>query len=127
MNGKNNQLTAGDFNRNYGTGLTEGTDLFRISGGGGMSNAGPRQLEIKDAAGATLVSAAYENDAQTQMNMGIFYQRPADGNVAMIMMDGPGTLPATPGAVTKEQTEAPARLLFRLSIRRWQAPTPRPA
>ncbi|MDU5949783.1 MAG: lamin tail domain-containing protein, partial [Paenibacillus macerans] len=112
MNGKNNQLTAGDFNRNYGTGLTEGTDLFRISGGGGMSNAGPRQLEIKDAAGATLVSAAYENDAQTQMNMGIFYQRPTDGNVAMIMMDGPGTLPATPGAVTQEQTEAPAGAAF---------------
>lgn len=107
MNGKNNSLTADDFNRNYGTQLIEGTDLFRVDGGGGMANGAARTLEIKDDSGVTLVSASYQNDEQTQPNMGIFYQRPAAGSVEMIMMSSPGTLPATPGTVTKEQTEAP--------------------
>ncbi|MEN1986248.1 S-layer homology domain-containing protein [Paenibacillus hubeiensis] len=107
MNGSNNHLTVDDFNRNYGTQLTEGSELFRIDGGGGMANGAGRTLEILAASGMTLVSASYQNDEQTQPNKGIFYRHPAAGSVDMIMMDGPGTLPATPGTVTKEQTEAP--------------------
>jgi hypothetical protein len=79
INGSNDALTAADFNANFGTSLTLGTDLFRISNDG-MANGGQRSLVIQDARGQDLVAAHYETDAQTVANKGIFYRYPDSGS-----------------------------------------------
>lgn len=117
MNAKNGSQTAADFNKNYGTDLIEDSDLFRFEAvkdsagniiSGGMSNAGPRSLAITDANGILVSQATYQTDAQTQENKGIFYKIPLPlGSTEMIMMDGAGTQPATPGSITAEQISLP--------------------
>ncbi|WP_054025999.1 S-layer homology domain-containing protein [Bacillus sp. FJAT-28004] len=117
MNAKNGSQTAADFNKNYSTDLIVNSDLFRFEAvkdsegiiiSGGMSNAGPRSLAIKDASGILISQATYQTDAQTQENKGIFYKIPTSiGSTEMMMMEGAGTLPATPGSITSEQITLP--------------------
>ncbi|MFH5182380.1 S-layer homology domain-containing protein [Paenibacillus sp. TAB 01] len=106
MNSSNTTLTAEQFNANYGTSLTEGTNLFRLSGGGGMSNSAPRDLIIKDGSGQVVVSASYQNDDQTLPDKGIFYAYPADGSTSMSMVTAgayaAGLHNATPGMVESQ-------------------------
>ncbi len=101
INGSNDALTAADFNANFGTSLTLGTDLFRISNDG-MANGGQRSLVIQDARGQDLVAAHYETDAQTVANKGIFFRYPDSGSIEMAMISA-GTEAATPGSVTVDQ------------------------
>jgi predicted phosphodiesterase len=103
MNADNTKEPVVNFNGEYGVQLTEGVSLFRVNGGGGMSNSAPRDLIIKDGEGNVVSSSSYQNDDQTKPNKGIFYTYPKDGSTAMVMMDGPGTLAATPGSVTTDQ------------------------
>ncbi|MGO4541727.1 S-layer homology domain-containing protein [Paenibacillus sp. 2TAB19] len=97
MNASNTAFTEADFNTNYGTSLVEGVSLFRLNGGGGLHNSSPRDILIKDAGGAIIAMASYENDAQTVKNKGILYKYPIDGSVQMRMMTNPGSKAATPG------------------------------
>jgi len=103
MNNDNTSETAEAFNGVFGTGLIENVDLFRVNGGGGMHNSSPRTLQIRDRDGNVIVSASYDNDDQTKPDKGIFYQHPAPGSTAMVMMPNPGTVPANPGSVQPEQ------------------------
>ncbi|MFD2328948.1 S-layer homology domain-containing protein [Cohnella sp. GCM10020058] len=108
MNAANTALTEAQFNANFATSLTENTNLFRVNGGGGMANAGPRDLLIKSKRGKEIVSASYQDDAQTQPDKGIFYRLPTGAGIDMTMMDAPGTLAATPGTVDLVQVTPPA-------------------
>lgn len=103
MNGKNNALTAADFNANFQTSLTENVNLFRVEGGGGLSNAGPRSLVLKDAGGKEVSIASYQNDDQTKPDKGVFYRYAPSGATEMELLDGTGTVPATPGTVDVSQ------------------------
>ncbi|SMG11493.1 S-layer homology domain-containing protein [Paenibacillus aquistagni] len=103
MNSVNGKQTAQDFNTVFGTSLVENVNLFRMDAGDGMSNSGPRTVIIRDGAGVDIVQASYDNDEQTKPDKGMFYQHPVPRTTAMVMMDAPGTLPATPGTVTEEQ------------------------
>ncbi|QGQ98746.1 hypothetical protein EHS13_29645 [Paenibacillus psychroresistens] len=104
MNSESNLLTADQFNLNYGTHLTEGTNLFRVVGGadvataGGMSNTAARDLIIQDKAKVEIAIASYQNDAQTVPDKGIFYKLPTDGK-NMVMLPMAGSFAATPGDV----------------------------
>ncbi|MFK7696813.1 lamin tail domain-containing protein [Paenibacillus sp. HJGM_3] len=102
MNDVNGNVPADNFNSNYGTSLTEHVNLFRVDGGGGMSNSAERAIVIKDKSGNEIVTASYQNDAQTVANKGIFYSYPRDGGKAMVMGSA-GVEPATPGSVTAAQ------------------------
>ncbi len=106
MNAANPSLTEANFNTNYGTSLVEGVSLFRLNGGGGLHNSSPRDILIKDAGGAIISMASYENDAQTVKNKGILYKYPIDGSVQMRMMKNPGSRDATPGLAEAEQVPA---------------------
>ncbi|MCJ8010909.1 S-layer homology domain-containing protein [Paenibacillus sp. KQZ6P-2] len=106
MNGKNDLETAAQFNQNYGTNLTEGVNLFRIKGGGGMANASARTLMIKAKSGEPVVSASYEA-AHVKPNMGVFFKHPIAGSNLMSVMDSSGKLPATPGAIDPDQIVPP--------------------
>ncbi|MWV43273.1 metallophosphoesterase [Paenibacillus sp. HJL G12] len=106
MNDSNNQETAESFNQNYGTHLTEGINLFRIKGGGGMANGSARTLMIKSKSGEPVVSASYE-PAHVKVNMGIFFKHPVAGSYVMSVMDSSGKLPATPGTIDPDQIVPP--------------------
>lgn len=105
MNGNNNTLQASDFTANYGlTGnqLVENTNLFRISGGGGMANSS-RTLQIKSVSGDVVISSATYVAADVKENSGIVFRLPAQGKAEMDKLSTSGTLLATPGTVTPEQ------------------------
>lgn len=104
INSGNGSYTEADFNANYGTGLTLGTNLFRISNDG-MANGGNRSLVLQNAAGQDLAVAHYSNDAETVPNMGITYHYPVSGSADMIMMSA-GTETGTPGSAASEQVPA---------------------
>ncbi|PAF33788.1 hypothetical protein CHI14_01345 [Paenibacillus sp. 7516] len=106
LNGSNNDLTAEQFNQNYGTSLTEGEHLFRIQGGAGMANGSARSLVIKNQANESIVSAAYE-PAQVKANMGIFFKHPAAGSTQMSVMENSGKISATPGSIDPAQAVPP--------------------
>ncbi|WJH29025.1 lamin tail domain-containing protein [Paenibacillus sp. CC-CFT742] len=106
LNGSNNDLTAEQFNQNYGTSLTEGEHLFRIQGGGGMANGSARSLVIKNQANKSIVSAAYE-PAQVKANMGIFFKHPAAESTQMSVMENSGKTSATPGSIDPAQAIPP--------------------
>ncbi|WP_248929574.1 S-layer homology domain-containing protein [Paenibacillus hamazuiensis] len=100
MNGSNNQLTAADFNANYGTALVENTELVRIDGGGGMANGGKRKIVVASKAGVEVSEAYYDNDEQTVANKGVFYRYPVDGSNRMSLQEQTtGKNVATPGSV----------------------------
>lgn len=98
MNGATKDLKAEDFNANYHTTLVENTNLFRVDGGGGMANGGQRKIVIASVTGKEIAEAFYENDAQTVVDKGIFYQYPTDGTNQMKLYNA-GINAATPGAV----------------------------
>lgn len=98
----NKDLTADQFNANYGTSLIENVNLFRYDGGGGMHYSSPRDFILKDGDGTTIVTASYENDDQTQKNKGIFYHYPLNGS-AMMTISSAGLNAATPGTVEPDQ------------------------
>ncbi|MBU7316212.1 S-layer homology domain-containing protein [Paenibacillus oleatilyticus] len=105
MNADNTNEPTTAFNANYGTSLQENVNLFRVNGGGGMSNSAPRSLLVKDKSGSVISSASYQNDAQTVQDMGIVYQYPTDGSVNMTMSSA-GTTAASPGRVEAFQVPA---------------------
>ncbi|MFC3802353.1 S-layer homology domain-containing protein [Cohnella sp. GCM10012308] len=107
MNAANTALTETQFNANFSTSLVENTNLFRVNGGGGMANAGPRDLLIKSKRGKEIVKASYQDDAQTQPDKGIFYSLPAGAGIEMEMMKNPGTIAATPGTIDPAQVTPP--------------------
>ncbi|NMO96561.1 lamin tail domain-containing protein [Paenibacillus lemnae] len=107
MNIANTEMSVEQFNLNYSTSLAEGVNLFRVEGGGGMSNSAERKLEIKDGSGQVIVSAAYQNDEQTKPDKGIFYSLPVTGSTEMVMMEGAGTQSATPGQIQPDQIAVP--------------------
>ncbi|MFD1177418.1 S-layer homology domain-containing protein [Paenibacillus puldeungensis] len=105
MNGNNNTLQASDFTANYGlTGnqLVENSNLFRISGGGGMANSA-RTLQIKSVSGDVVISSAKYEATDVKENMGIVFRLPAQGKAEMDKLSTSGTLPATPGIVEPNQ------------------------
>ncbi|MEO2202831.1 S-layer homology domain-containing protein [Paenibacillus pabuli] len=106
LNGSNNDLTAEQFNDNYGTALIEGERLFRIQGGGGMANGSARSLVIKNQMSESIVAAAYE-PAQVKANMGIFFKYPAAGSMQMSVLENSGKVAATPGVIDPEQAVPP--------------------
>lgn len=115
MNSNNGDLTAADFNKNYGTSLEEKVNLFRLDGGGGMSNSSARDILIKDKSGAEIVMASYQNDEQTIANKGIFYKHPTPGSIQMVM-DTAGIDPATPGTVTTEQVSPETKPIIQHTV-----------
>jgi len=83
INGQNNQATVDDFNRNYGTNLTENTDIVKIFSGG-MSNSRMRELVVVTNTGRPVVSAFYnDGEVQNEEDLGIFYKYPEDGSIKM--------------------------------------------
>lgn len=106
MNDKNTEVKAEEFNQNYGAQLTEGVNLFRIPGNGGMANGSARTLMIKAASGETVVSASYE-PSHVKANMGVFFKHPAAGSIVMGVLDSSGKLPATPGSIEPDQAVPP--------------------
>ncbi|MCR8657360.1 S-layer homology domain-containing protein [Paenibacillus endoradicis] len=103
-------VTTEQFNNNYSTQLVEGTNLFKIITTGGMDNANSRTLAIVDptildenSKGTVVSQATYDNDEQTKPDKGIFYRMPNEGDKAMVMMDNPGTINASPGSITPDQ------------------------
>jgi len=103
-------VTPEQFNSNYSTQLVEETNLFKVRTTGGMDNANGRTLAIVDPTvldengiGTVISQASYENDDQTKPDKGIFYRMPNEGSTAMVMMDNPGTINASPGVISPDQ------------------------
>ncbi|WP_069386857.1 lamin tail domain-containing protein [Cellulosimicrobium cellulans] len=101
-NGQNDELTDADFNAQFGTDLTMGTDLVETFVGG-MANGSPRGLEIMTNSGFSVNRAYYnmvEGQDDTQPDQGIRYAvDPADPALQTML----GIAPATPGTVQAEQ------------------------
>ncbi|CAN7754280.1 S-layer homology domain-containing protein [Paenibacillus sp. LjRoot56] len=105
-NADNVEETPAKFNSTFTSNLQEGVNLFRVEGGGGMSNAGPRSLVIQEKTGSDISIASYQNDNQTKPNKGIFYKSPVNGSKNMVMYgSGEDTTPAnaTPGVIDPMQ------------------------
>lgn len=95
---QNQELTAADFNANYGTDLEEGKNIKKIDANS-LINDRMRTLIIATKSGHEVAAADY-NDAEA--NKGIFYQYPQDGSNQMVRISS-GTELATPGAVNPNQ------------------------
>lgn len=112
--GINLNLKASDFNQNFQTNLQENVNLFRVDGGAGMANGGPRDLVIQEKDGTDISVASYQNDEQTKPEKGIFYRFPVDGTKNMVMY-GSATdkdaANATPGTIDPMQVP-PVPLYF---------------
>lgn len=103
-------VTLEQFNNNYSTSLADGTNLFKVMTDGGMHNSAARTLAIVDPTvldgnnkGTVISQASYDNDDQTKPDKGIFYRMPNAGDTAMVMMDNPGTINASPGIISPDQ------------------------
>ncbi|SDD64912.1 LPXTG-motif cell wall anchor domain-containing protein [Terribacillus halophilus] len=104
INGSNNDLTADDFNANYGTNLTLGENLFKVQTGG-MANGSQRGVGVATKTGNTIAMATYNEVTgvkDTVANMGINYKYPLDGSTNMLKLNA-GTIVGTPGSVTSDQ------------------------
>jgi len=104
INGSNNDLTADDFNANYGTNLTLGENLFKVQSAG-MANGSQRGVGVATKAGNTIAMATYNEVADvkdTAANMGINYKYPLDGSTNMLKLNA-GSVFGTPGSVTPDQ------------------------
>ncbi|MCM3784603.1 S-layer homology domain-containing protein [Neobacillus mesonae] len=101
INSANGELTEEDFNANYGSNLVENDNLYRVYSDG-MANGGKRAAVIGTNTHVDISSAAYDNDAETQANKGIFYRYPTGGRTEMLKYSA-GLLDATPGVVDPVQ------------------------
>ncbi|PAF37937.1 hypothetical protein CHH69_09440 [Terribacillus saccharophilus] len=104
INGSNNDLTADDFNKNYGTNLTLGENLFKVQSGG-MANGDQRGVGVATKAGNAITMATYNEISgvkDTVANMGINFKYPLDGSTNMLKLNA-GTILGTPGSVTSDQ------------------------
>ncbi|GAA0835786.1 hypothetical protein GCM10008915_22830 [Bifidobacterium pullorum subsp. gallinarum] len=105
INGQNNKSTIGDFNNNYGTQLTENTDVVKIFSGG-MSNSRMRELMVVTNTGRPIVSAFYnDGEVHNGPDLGIFYKYPEDGSQKMQRTSQLEHL-ATPGSL--QHSEVPS-------------------
>ncbi|MGE7057207.1 lamin tail domain-containing protein, partial [Paenibacillus glucanolyticus] len=105
INGQNNKSTIGDFNNNYGTQLTENTDVVKIFSGG-MSNSRMRELMVVTNTGRPIVSAFYnDGEVHNGPDLGIFYKYPEDGSQKMQRISQLEHL-ATPGSL--QHSEVPS-------------------
>ncbi len=103
-NGANNALTAADFNAQFGSSLTLGTDLLEIYSGG-MANGSARGIEIMTNTEHS-VNRAYYNLAGVRdvvANQSIRYGVNGDEQTRQALQ-GAGT--PTPGRVSDEQVNA---------------------
>lgn len=104
INSGNGHLSADDFNRNYGTDLVEGKNLFRMHNNG-MANGSERTLVIATKTGHEISRASYNTDVNvddTVADKGIFYRYPVDGTLDSLKISA-GDWNATPGSVMDEQ------------------------
>lgn len=101
INSANGELTAEDFNANYGSSLVENENLYRVYSGG-MANGGKRAAVIGTNTHVDISSAAYANDEETKADKGIFYRYPTGGSTEMVRYSA-GVLDATPGTVESIQ------------------------
>ncbi|WP_052352849.1 metallophosphoesterase [Neobacillus dielmonensis] len=101
-NPENLELTAADFNANYGSLLEEGVNLQKIEGES-LNNDRMRTIVIATKSGHEIAAADF-NDASNdaEANNGVFYQYPKDGTNKMVKL-GPAAQPATPGSVGSNQ------------------------
>lgn len=99
-NGPNDALTAADFNAHFGSRLVAGTDLLEIHSGG-MSNAGPRGVQVMTNTGHEISRADYMNDGQTVADQPIQYRWESGATQVLT-----GTGPATPGYAVPPQVPA---------------------
>lgn len=83
INSQNGKATVDDFNRNYGTSLTENENIVKIFSGG-MANTRMREVLIATNTGRPVVSALFnDGEVQNEENLGIFYKYPEDGSNRM--------------------------------------------
>ncbi|UJL45837.1 lamin tail domain-containing protein [Virgibacillus sp. NKC19-16] len=107
INGGNTDKTGADFNANFGSDLTEGTDLIKIHNNG-MANGSERTLVMATKSGYELSYASYNDEAgvdDTVADKGIFYKYPIDGSNISTKISA-GETDATPGSVLPEQVPA---------------------
>ena len=102
-NAANQSLTAADFNTQWGSHLTAGTDLVEMFSGG-MANAGPRGLQVVTNTGHEISRADYLTDAETVADKPIHYRWDSATTQTQI-----GTGAASPGYT--EPTQVPAGLV----------------
>ncbi|MCC2594583.1 metallophosphoesterase [Tessaracoccus sp. OS52] len=96
-NGRNDALTAADFNAKFGTALVAGEDLVEISAGG-MANGSIRGVEVITNTGVTIKRTYYNHITgvdHTQADQGIHYTGTQDKALQEILEISP----ATPGSV----------------------------
>lgn len=101
-NGKNDHLTAADFDAHYGTTLAGGSRLVEVHTGG-MANSGARGIEVVTKTGFSVNRAYYNLGGadDTQADQGIQYAAdPADVGRQRLL----GLAPASPGSLSAEQT-----------------------
>ncbi|UFU08028.1 lamin tail domain-containing protein [Ruania halotolerans] len=100
-NGQNDDLGDAEFNAQFGTELTLGTDLVEVFVGG-MANGSPRGVEIRTNTGFGINRAYYNmTDADdTSADQGIRYAVNPEDLSLQTLVD---TAPATPGAVQADQ------------------------
>lgn len=100
-NGKNDSLTADDFNQKFGTDLKENENLFCIESGG-MANSGARALRLTSAVHDELDFVAYNMNGEDNTNADKTITFKYDIYSGESVMTADDAVP-TPGTVTDDQ------------------------
>ncbi|TFD55532.1 hypothetical protein E3T55_00880 [Cryobacterium frigoriphilum] len=103
-NGQNDALTAADFNAQFGSDLTLGTDLVEVFVGG-LANGAARGIEIISNTGFSVNTAYYNLDGVKDVtaNLGIQYGTDPANPARQTKL---GAIAANPGLVFAEQVPA---------------------
>lgn len=103
-NGQNDALTDADFNGQFGSTLTLGTDLVEVFVGG-MANGSARGVEIISNTGFSVNTAYYNLDGVDDVtaNLGIQYGADTENPARQVKL---GAIAANPGLVFAEQVPA---------------------
>lgn len=99
-NGRNDSLTAADFNAHFGSRLTAGEDLVEIFVGG-MANGGLRGIQVQTNTGHKINRADYLTNDQTVPDEPIHYRWDGGSDQTLV-----ATGVATPGYAAPDQVPA---------------------
>lgn len=108
-NGQNDSLGATEFNANFGSNLTLGTDLIEVFAGG-MANGSARGLEILTNTGFSVNTAYYNLDGVDDVNPNVGIQFGNDSSMPGRQLNL-GQVAATPGAVFSAQVASDLKVV----------------
>ncbi|MFC4099099.1 S-layer homology domain-containing protein [Paenibacillus xanthanilyticus] len=106
INSANTTSTVADFNKEFGTSLTEGKDIVKMYSDG-MANGSKRGIAIGTNTHKDIAVAYYDGSTTNVANKGFHYKFPT-GSATEMIAHASGTLAASPGSI--EAGQVPERL-----------------